>query len=79
MNSSIKHIFSLALCLWAILPNAFAYLDPGSGSYILQMIVAGALGGLYAIKLYWYRIVSFFKGGSSKKSDDMIQEVEDEK
>lgn len=43
-------------------PSAFAYLDPGSGSYILQAIVAGALGGAYAIKLYWFKIVGFFKG-----------------
>ena len=39
--------------------NAFAYLDPGTGSYILQMLIAGILGGLFAIKTYWARIKIF--------------------
>ena len=52
-------------------PSAFAYLDPGSGSYILQAIVAGALGGAYAVKLYWFKIVSFFKGSKAQKEDSI--------
>jgi hypothetical protein len=40
--------------------NCYAYLDPGSGSYIIQMIIAAALGGAYTIKMYWYKIKSFF-------------------
>ena len=31
---------------------SFAYLDPGSGSMIFQMIAAGILGGLFAIRSY---------------------------
>lgn len=49
--------------------HVYAYIDPGSGSYIFQIIVAGVLGGLYGIKLYWQKIVSFFKNLVSKKSD----------
>ena len=33
-----------------------AYLDPGSGSFILQMILAAILGGLVIIKTYWHKI-----------------------
>jgi hypothetical protein len=29
------------------------YLDPGSGSFILQILLAALLGGAYAIKVYW--------------------------
>ena len=57
--------------------DAAAYLDPGSGSYIIQMIIAGFVGGAYAIKLYWQRIVVFFKG-RSKSSEDFLEESEDE-
>ena len=57
--------------------SAFAYLDPGSGSYILQMLIAGILGSLYAIKLYWAKIVNFFKGKSSDE-DDSLEEADDE-
>ena len=39
---------------------AYSYLDPGSSSYILQLIV-GAIAGLFVtIKIYWLKIKSFF-------------------
>lgn len=41
--------------------DAYAYLDPGTGSYILQLLIAALLGGLFAVKLYWKRIKIFFK------------------
>jgi hypothetical protein len=33
-----------------------AYLDPGSGSFILQIILAALLGGLVIIRTYWNKI-----------------------
>ncbi|NLF22099.1 MAG: hypothetical protein GX590_02975 [Lentisphaerae bacterium] len=44
----------------------FAYLDPGTGSIIIQAVVGGVLGGMLVIKLFWKKIVSFFKGGNAK-------------
>ena len=41
--------------------HAYAYLDPGTGSYLLQMLLAALLGGLFAIKLFWGRIKNFLK------------------
>jgi hypothetical protein len=38
-----------------------AYLDPGSGSLILQAVVAGAAGVLVAFKLGWRRITDRFR------------------
>lgn len=35
----------------------FAYLDPGAGSLVLQMILAGILGVSYTLKLTWRRIM----------------------
>lgn len=40
--------------------NAYAYLDPGTGSYILQVLIAAIVGGLFAIKPFWVKIKSFF-------------------
>lgn len=46
-----------------ILPvDAHAYLDPGTGSYVLQMIIAGLLGAAFAVKMSWFRIKRFFTG-----------------
>jgi predicted membrane protein len=46
--------------------KAYAYLDPGTGSYIFQMIIAFVIGGLFAIKLFWAKIALFFKNLFSK-------------
>ena len=38
-----------------------AYLDPGTGSIILQVVIGVAVGGLFTITLFWHRVKSFFK------------------
>jgi len=39
--------------------NAYAYIDPGSGEYILQMLLAG-LGGIFFFVLrFWSRLRIF--------------------
>ena len=32
---------------------AHAYLDPGSGSYALQVGIAGVLGAIFSLKMFW--------------------------
>lgn len=55
--------YLLILVFSVCLPNeAHAYLDPGTGSMILQLLVAGVAGIGVAIKLYWRRVWAFFKG-----------------
>ena len=46
---------------------AQAYLDPGTGSMILQVLVAGVLGGLFAIKMYWRQLKARFTGRSPEE------------
>jgi hypothetical protein len=36
------------------------YLDPGSGSYLVQAIIAAVLGGLFYIKSFWRKIRALF-------------------
>ena len=36
------------------------YIDPGSSSMIIQMLVAGVLGAVFFFKNGWYKIKSFF-------------------
>jgi len=47
--------------------SLFAYLDPGSFSYFLQIIVMVFVGGVVAIKNFWHNITSFFKSIFKKK------------
>ena len=55
---------ALALAIWPC--DAHAYVDPGSGSFITQMIVAAVLGASVTIKIYWRKIKGFFQRSSDK-------------
>ena len=46
--------------------TSHAYLDLGSGSYFIQLIIAASLGALYSAKIFWKQIKSFFKRNSKK-------------
>jgi hypothetical protein len=65
-----NRLFLLTMLVMAfstvMLPSAHAYLDPGSGSYIFQAVIAGALGIGVALKVFWGRIAAFFSGLFSK-------------
>lgn len=40
--------------------DARAYLDPGAGSMVLQLLLGGTAGAIVIVKLYWQKIKSFF-------------------
>jgi hypothetical protein len=44
-----------------------SYIDPGSGSYILQMIIAAVLGVSFFFKNFWLSVKSFITGKKVKK------------
>ena len=41
-------------------------IDPGTGSLLVQGLIAGVAAGLYTLKLYWYRLKKFFTGSEEK-------------
>ena len=41
--------------------QVLAYLDPGSGSMILQLLVGGVAAMGVALKMYWQRVLSFLR------------------
>ena len=63
-------LFILSLISTLTFPNhAHAYLDPGSGSYMLQILLGTLVAGFFAIKQYWHRLKYFFKERFGKKED----------
>ncbi len=48
---------------------AYAYLDPGTFTYFLQILIAGLVGISVTIKLYWSSIISFFKNNPYKNNN----------
>jgi hypothetical protein len=39
----------------------FAYLDPGTGSMLVQILVGGVAAAAVAVKLYWYRLLRLLR------------------
>ena len=59
----------LALLVLSLPRPLAAYLDPGSGSFLLQVLVAGLLGGVFAVKRFWGNLKAFFRKDSSPDSE----------
>ena len=55
-----KHGTFFALALALTPTTAYAYLDPGTGSFILQMLIASFLGAVLYVRLAWDRTRLFF-------------------
>jgi hypothetical protein len=47
-----------------------AYIDPGTGSIILQALIGGILAGLVTIKFYWSKVRGIFVRQSISKPED---------
>jgi hypothetical protein len=41
--------------------QASAYLDPGTGSYMLQLLIAGIASALLAVRIFWNSLIAFVK------------------
>ncbi len=65
---SLLALTLLAMGLWPA--SAHAYIDPGTGSFVIQGIIAAVVGAGFAIKVYWHRIVSALTGKSPVEDDD---------
>jgi hypothetical protein len=52
---------------WLVLPQANAYIDPGSGSYIFQLVIGAVLGAGVALRVFWGRIKAFFSRNKSSR------------
>lgn len=56
----LTKIFIIFVFLVLIFPiRADAYLDPGTGSFIIQIIVGVLIGASAAVRIYWRKIKIF--------------------
>ena len=70
---NFKNPFNFIIALFCVLgwtPNAQAYFDPGTGSMVLQLLMASFLGFLFTLKTYWRKFKNFIKGFSTKSISD---------
>jgi hypothetical protein len=47
--------------------DIYGYIDPGSGSYIIQILIAAMVAVSFTVKIFWRKIKQFFKQIFSKK------------
>jgi hypothetical protein len=66
----ISIAMSLVLGAWTL--PAYAYLDPGTGSMLIQGIIGAVAAVGVTLKLYWHKIKLLFGGHKSK--DDASDE-----
>jgi hypothetical protein len=58
---SILNIYTILMLVGLVfsgfyLRDAYGYIDPGSGSIVIQMIIGALVGIGITIKLYWYKL-----------------------
>ena len=57
-------------------PAYAAYLDPGTGSFLLQMLMGGVAGCLVVVKLYWGYIKAWFSPRTARQSSMSVDDEE---
>jgi hypothetical protein len=67
MNMHISHFLAMPLL----------YLDPGSGSFLIQLLLAVLLGAGVAIRMYWSKIKTLF-GGKKAEPTQPTEENDEE-
>jgi hypothetical protein len=68
-------LVAIVLVCLVFLRPAYAYLDPGTGSYMLQLLIAALLGAAFAVKVFWKNIRIFFRDLFSSEAEH--EEAED--
>ncbi len=63
----------VVVCYFVYPQRAFAYLDPGTGSLILQMLIAALVAVSFSIKIFWKKIIAFFSSSHAKEQSGREQ------
>lgn len=65
----MKKTFALLVLylVWLSETQVDAYLDPGSGSMLVQLLLGGVAGAAVIVKLGWQRFRDMFRSSSSNK------------
>lgn len=65
------NLLSLTAILFLVLPGQlYAYIDPGTGSLIIQTLIAAFVGGIFVIKTYWQKIKAWFSDNPAEKEEE---------
>jgi len=65
----LGNVFFLLLLLLVPTRQVHAYLDPGSGSFLFQLLVGAVLSGLFAVKVFFRNIKTFIAKALKRKTN----------
>jgi hypothetical protein len=72
VKMGLQKMFILTIIILALwVSPAYAYLDPGTGSILLQAVLAGIAAGITTISLYWKKIKAIFSKSENTPKDRM--------
>jgi hypothetical protein len=60
----------VAFGIFLLVRPAYGYIDPGTGSYVLQTLLAILFAAAYTLKIYWHHVAGFFRYKFSRKRRD---------
>jgi len=78
MDPNYHSFFQYFSSLFSILGREPAYLDPGSGSYFIQLVLASLMGGLFLLGVYRRKVTDYFRNLFSRNKPEEEQEDQDE-
>ena len=75
-----KSVFTILIALPFLLISqpSYAYLDPGTGAFLLQALLGGVAGVLVVGRIYWAKIKGFFRPSPARSSETLQPRSVDE-
>ena len=72
----MKYYFQFLIALFIFINPVYvyAYLDPGTGSMLIQMLIGGVVAAMFTIKMYWYQLRSYIQRKLGKEEDTQLSE-----
>ena len=67
----VLNLSNLVCALFVVLlpTSAFAYIDPGTGSILIQGLIAAIAAIAVTLKLYWHRFKALFRRSSREQTE----------
>lgn len=58
----LRRVLVIFVLFYLLFPRAaYAYIDPGTGSFLLQMLIAALVGTALSVKVFWNKVKNLFK------------------
>lgn len=68
--TGILPLFTILLLGGVLISDAYAYLDPGSGSVVIQALIGALVGVGITLKVYWAKIKYSISNKRNKINDE---------